>query len=227
MTTGIPFRSSHLYFVNADGSGLRQITRGRGYFDECSAWSPDGKRIAFSSSRNPAVQPSIWVTNLQTGALTRVTQVSRSHADETPVWSPDGRKIAFGRCQAGSAHGPCVIWVKNLLTGQLNRVTSNRYLSTSPAWSPNGKWLAFSSMRDRTWHIFIVGANGGGPAQLTRSRAPDENPSWSPDGKWIAFERHNNGAFDIYLRAVPGRGLTRVTRTPPNKATAEPDWGRR
>lgn len=59
------------------------------------AWSPDGKWIAFV--RSPANRPkdtSIWVVNVASGALRRVT---RGHSDVMPAWSPDGREIAFLR----------------------------------------------------------------------------------------------------------------------------------
>ncbi|MEV5508607.1 amidohydrolase family protein [Streptomyces orinoci] len=98
----------HIWTLRPDGSGLRQLTDGP-WDDRGPSWSPDGTRIAFASERGgDPVQGSpyrVWVVDVRTGALTRVTglpgqdgpQQDGAWEDFDPVWSPDGQRLLFVR----------------------------------------------------------------------------------------------------------------------------------
>ncbi len=84
--------SSHsdIYVMNADGSGRRKLTHNARYNAE-PAWSPDGRKIAFRSTRNG--NRDIYVMNADGSGKRNLT---RNPAQEgSPSWSPDGRRIAF------------------------------------------------------------------------------------------------------------------------------------
>ena len=72
--------------MNADGSGLRKLTRGPAY-DGNPAWSPDGRKIAFGRAGE------IYVMNADGSGQRNLTR--NPARDFAPAWSPDGRKIAF------------------------------------------------------------------------------------------------------------------------------------
>lgn len=108
----------HLWTMRPDGSGLRQRTDGP-WDDRGPAWSPDGTRIAFSSERGgDTVTGSpyrIWVLDVRTGALTRLTglpgqdgpQQDGAWEDFDPAWSPDGERVLFVRgAPAQGENGP-------------------------------------------------------------------------------------------------------------------------
>ena len=87
-----PFNGSwHVWVMNADGSGLRQLTGG---FSTSPAWSPDGTRIAYLDAG-----AGISVVPVEGGNAQRVTQPHADTTDERPAWSPDGTKLAFARRQ--------------------------------------------------------------------------------------------------------------------------------
>ncbi|WNE95577.1 amidohydrolase family protein [Streptomyces luomodiensis] len=105
----------HIWTLRPDGSGLRQRTDGP-WDDRGPAWSPDGTRIAFASERGGdpvAGSPyRIWVLELATGELTRLTGVGGQDGplqdgaweDFDPAWSPDGERVLFVRgALAGTA----------------------------------------------------------------------------------------------------------------------------
>jgi dipeptidyl aminopeptidase/acylaminoacyl peptidase len=92
-------RRRHIYVLDLDSGALTQLTRGD-YDAEEPAWSPDGKRIAFTSNRSADPDANyntdIWVVSADPRAAPhdplRVT--AGEGADTSPAWSPDGRLIA-------------------------------------------------------------------------------------------------------------------------------------
>ena len=84
--------NSEVMVMNTDGTSAVNLTR-HPWFDGWPNWSPDGRRIAFSSNRSDAYQ--IYVMNADGSALTRV--VDSPYTDVRPQWLPDGRGLIFNR----------------------------------------------------------------------------------------------------------------------------------
>ncbi len=104
----------HLWTLRPDGGDVRQLTDGP-WDDRGPAWSPDGTRIAFASERGgDTVTGSpyrIWVVDVRTGALTRLTGRPAQQGpvqdgaweDFDPTWSPDGERVLFVRAAVTAA----------------------------------------------------------------------------------------------------------------------------
>ena len=169
-----------VYLVNPDNTGLVQLTTHSAY-DGAPAWSPDGGRIAFVSSRDG--NREIYVMNADGTAQTRVTNTAASELN--PTWSPNGTRIAFVR--SGSIH------VMNADgTDQVPLTTG-----AEPDWSPDGTRIAFTTGAHgmTSGEIFVIDADGTDRSQVTPSDPPFPNsihlssfsPDWLPDGIRIAF----------------------------------------
>ncbi|MFQ5710756.1 MAG: TolB family protein, partial [Candidatus Geothermarchaeales archaeon] len=121
------------------GAGVKATTSTPAPSGQYPAWSPDGRRIAFSSDRMESVD--IWVVDADWGNLRRLTR-DRS-TDSWPTWSPDGSKIAFTSHRSGNYD----IWVMDANGKNKVQLTTDPAWDMDPAWSPDGKKIAFTSDR--------------------------------------------------------------------------------
>jgi Tol biopolymer transport system component len=147
-------------------------------------FSPDGKRIAFSSDRSGGCL-EIWVSNQDGSDAVQLTnEVGRSQG--TPRWSPDGRWIAF---DSQGDDGRVDVWVIDADGGQLRRVTPFASDESAPSWSRDGKWIYFRSDRTGRNEIWKMPFQGGEAAQVT------------DNGGYVAFESWD-GKTLYYVKAV-------------------------
>src|SRR6266511_295613 len=100
-------RRTGLFVVNADGSGLRQITPS-GIGARSAQWSPNGALIAFSSCCG---LPQAWVVHPNGTGLRQVTPPVGRAIFWTPVWSPDSTKLLLDREHLHS--GQTSLWTVN------------------------------------------------------------------------------------------------------------------
>jgi dipeptidyl aminopeptidase/acylaminoacyl peptidase len=93
------------------------------------------------------------------------------------------------------------------------------------AWSPDGKTIAFISNISARFNLWLVGAEGGWPTQLTVSAERQTSPAWSPDGKWIAYQSDYDGdeQWDIFLVSPKTGQVVNITNTR-EIAEQHPTW---
>ena len=183
-------RYSYLVSVGADGSAETELTA-RGLDDErVPSWSPDGKKIAFTSWAGDGGH--IYVMDRESGRLQQLT----GGDDWWPTWSPDGKRIAFyryGQSGRGSPYASGARLYTIRLDGSgLRALTDGSWPDYNAAWSPDGKWIAFSRVdpsgdQFSGIHIWAVRPDGSGLRRLTAGRLQTWRPAWSPDGRWLAF----------------------------------------
>lgn len=216
--------NTEIYAINADGSGLQQLTHsgGEGRYSRLPDWSPDGKKVVFQSYREGDIEPGIYVMDANGTNIQRITP--DNYQDESPAWSPDGKKIAF----ASTREGKDRIYMIDADGLNLKRVTQHDGDAFHPAWSPDGERLAFCSNvsnREGTWDIYTMKADGSDVQRLTHvtgERIANQGPAWSPDGKKIVFDSKLDGNFEIYMINIDGTSLKQLTQH--EKIDARPCW---
>jgi len=158
---------SRLYVLNADGSGLRDLTQKLGMSRGPGAgpasdpvWSPDGRMLAFVR-RNTRL--GVYVVNADGSGVRNLTPKPLGAAYAAPAWSPDGRKIAF----ASERDADSEIYLMNADGSGQRSLTLNLAYDGDPAWSPDGKKITFVSNRDGRYEVYVMNADGSGQRSLT------------------------------------------------------------
>jgi dipeptidyl aminopeptidase/acylaminoacyl peptidase len=103
-------------------------------------------------------------------------------------FSPDGSRLAFvvsepPKGERRARH----IWLYDKPSGAIRQFTYSAKTETTPRWSPDGEQLAFLSNRDEEQQLYVLRADGGEAAALTKGKRAVQSFAWSPDGKQIAF----------------------------------------
>ena len=187
--------------IDTDGEDPRAVVRSwsRYAWSERLSWSPDGDRMAFSSSEEGDWQ--VYVVDVDGGNKTGLSP--QGVDDYCPAWSPDGQRIAFDSERDGHPE----IYVMNADGSDPVRLTDNTYTDRYPDWSPDGSRIAFISHRDGQPDIYIMNADGSNITRLTDNELFELDPKWSPDGSKIVFsagpDSGGPGGPDIYVVDVP------------------------
>ncbi len=173
--------------------------------DTDAAVSPDGRRVAFASSRDGIHE--LYVADGATGRAVRLTR-SRA-ADRRPAWSPDGQSIAW---QSAPADGAADLLVMRADGTRKRLLVGGPGDDVDPAWSPDGSRVAFSSNRSGRRQLWAVPARGGEPEQLAETPGRARAPAWSPEGRRIAFAHESGGRSGIWLLDVASGSTRPLTR---------------
>lgn len=195
---------SQLVLVDEDGGNPKELTDTKSNA-AYPAWSPDGKKIAFSSDREGG-RMQVFVMDAD-GKNAKQLSIEEQDA-RVPSWSSDGKKLAYCR---RSPNGSDVMVVD--AEGKNASAVSDGD-AWDPAFSPDGKQIAFVSYRDGPgFRLYTMDADGSKVTKLTT----DGNalgfgyPTWSPDGKKIAFGHGTDGVLEQYVVDADGKNLTKIT----------------
>jgi dipeptidyl aminopeptidase/acylaminoacyl peptidase len=182
---------SDIYKTSWDGAATVRLTSS----DESETsprWSPDGKTLAFLSSRQGAKGSQIWLLPTSGGEAERVSDVKGGVS--SIVWAPDGKRLAIvvtDQDPAGDGEGAAAG-----AAARPKPIVIDRYHFKQDGQGYLGKLHA---------HLYIFDLASKKVEQVTNGDADDGGPAWSPDGKWLAFvsarepnaERFGNN--DVYV----------------------------
>jgi serine/threonine protein kinase len=145
------YNESSLYIINADGTGLDQLTAAPGSDFE-PAWSPDGSKIAFTSVRGGFRQ--IYSLDIESRAVKLLTNTTSAIESSQPSWSPDGTKIVYLVKRVGAYQ----VWTMNANGQEAVQITRSGqdiwdYL---PTWSPDGRTVFFNQRRPGAFRPWLM-----------------------------------------------------------------------
>jgi hypothetical protein len=215
-----------IWVMDADASDQVNLTN-HPASDQESAWSPDGRKIAFSSDRDGSFDVFVMDAN----GANPVNLTNNPAADGCcgfvaggPAWSPDGTKIAF----ASDRDGVFDIFVMDADGSNVVNLTSGAG-GTQPSWSPDGTRIAFRGPEigdTDDYEILMMDADGSNRVTVTTGWYL-RDPSWSPDGSQLAYSRYNTVSPtgpQIFIINADGTGEVRLTTSSGSPPTYEPAW---
>jgi serine/threonine protein kinase len=170
------------------------------FFDGHPRFSPDGRRIAFASSRS-GDRTEIWLAAADGSGPVQLTHGPGSK-QRSSCWAPDGLRIAF---ESLSAEGQWDIWTVDAEGGAPVRITKGG--GTVPSWSRDGRWVYFHSARDGSGQIWRVPASGGAEERVTRGGA-GHGAIESADGRTLFFKRGDGNSPLVALPLASGAERT-------------------
>jgi Tol biopolymer transport system component len=199
-----------LYVVNADGSGRERLLDVP--VEPSFRWSPDGRRLVFSSGYedpsldNPLVRRgqqagsvAIYVLDLQSRKTIRLTGLGQNRFAS---WSPDGLRIAFsGDTDAGNRD----IHVIDADGNNLRRLTTETTVDVQPEWSPRGELIAYVAAprpadRGTEGGVFVMKPDGSGARRIWAALA--SGGVWSPDGTDLLIHSSPSTLVDVATGAA-------------------------
>ncbi len=228
-----------VFTITPDGTNKKQLTfegeNGR------PDWSPDGRKIAFSSIRDGKV----WLAVMDADGSNQQLLVEGT----APDWAPDGKQIAFSRPDGPDDRPILQIWVIDADGSNIRRITQSNTVKVGPSWSPDGREMVFiliknpGSQTDPQPEIGIMNSDGTNERILTSEdrmnirvepdgrttvceTANDANaPAWSPVDNRITFwSGIENQYGQVWVINSDGTGSKQLTEDCSHRNSDDPSW---
>ena len=168
-----------------------------------SAFSPDGKYIAFTAQREG--QDVLYLLDVAKRKRVRRFELPNLDVVMGPSFSPDGQKIVF----SGSFGGTSDLYIVNVDNTGFQRLTNDKQGDLQPQWSPDGNKIVFATERAPNanfetlvlgkWQIATFDLNTKQIEVLPQQGGLNLNPMWAPDGRSVAFISDRTGTANIFL----------------------------
>lgn len=205
------------YVIRANGTGMRQVSDGRGK-TTCGWFFPGGERLFYASTTAhdsicpvkpdpsqgyvwPLDRYDIYTSNRDGSDVRRLTNYDVYTAEG--ILSPDGTKIVFTSLKDGDLE----IYTMNADGTDVRRLTTTPGYDGGPWWSPDGSKIVYRAhhprdstelaqyrtllgqglIRPSKVELFVMNADGSNQRQVTALGGANFGPSWSPDGSKIIF----------------------------------------
>jgi Ca2+-binding RTX toxin-like protein len=212
-----------IFSMNADGSGLANLTASNPTSDTTTAWSPDGRKIAFARDVDPTGETNfdIFIANADGSGATNLTPNRAATSEGQPDFSPDGKRIVFSTADGGDAD-MFVMGVDG--SNQVNLTADSTQADYDGVFTPDGKRIAVARDVDPSGSqdldiVLINSTDGTGAVDILPGPQEDRAPAPSPDGMRIAFQRN----VDLYVAPIDGSGAANLTSEPAFTASS-PRW---
>ena len=213
-----------LYCVPANGGEARQLTTHAAY-DSQPIWSPDGKKIAFTSNREGSLD--VYVISAKGGAPTRLT----THSDkETPIAFKDNDHVLFSAnimptaqsnlfaanefsqvyevsTEGGRPKLYSVLPMENISINKNGQVLYHDKKGYEDAWRKHHT----SPITRDIWML-----DNGKYQKLTTFKGEDRNPVWAADNQSFYYLSEQDGSFNIYRRNIASGKDTQITQQKKN-----------
>ena len=204
-----------LYVIGMAGGDAKALTSGVAW-DQQPRFSPDGKRIVFTSDRGGG--DNIWVMN-RDGSDAKAVSSEKFRLLNSPAWAPDGEFIvARKHFTSTRSAGAGEMWLYHRSGGggvQMTKRPNDQKDAGEPAFSPDGRYLYYSQdvtpgsrfdyNKDPNGQIYVIqrlDRHTGETERYVTGSGGSLRPTPSPDGKSLAFLRRVRGKTTLFVTDV-------------------------
>jgi Tol biopolymer transport system component len=196
IAVGITESESQIWLYDLSRETLTRLTF-EGNSNQYPAWTPDGKRFAFQSNKEGALN-LFWQMADGSGDLERLT--TSDYTQTASSWSPDGQLLAFHEIDPAMQRD---IWVLRMgdasrgsgevpsgASGQARKAQPflrTRFDEASLRFSPDGRWLAYISNETGRYEIYVQPYPGPGGGKWQISAEGGTEPVWNPNGRELFY----------------------------------------
>ena len=202
---------TEIYRVNPVTGDMINVTRSPKSEERYPCWSPDGKRLAFTSDRDGTM--NLYVADIDGHNVKRLTDLKAPAVAYMPSWV--GERIVFGvhaeKPEMASIHDD---------GSQLKMLGEGH----DPCLSPDGKQIAYTGECPGGVSVFLMDADGANKRQLVNQANPwgAMFPCWSPDSNRIAYAGKAGDALEIFTVNAGDGEVTQLTML--GKICTPPAW---
>jgi Tol biopolymer transport system component len=162
-----------------------------------AVWTPDGKRITFSTNPKGGPLNIYWLLADGSGGLERLT--TSQYLNAPMSWSPDGKLLAFFEVNPTTQRD---IWVLRMSDRKLLPFLQTPFNEAVPRFSPDGRWLAYISDESGRYEIYVQSYPGpGGKWQISTEGGTE--PAWNGNGREL-FYRNGDKMMAVDITTQPG-----------------------
>jgi dipeptidyl aminopeptidase/acylaminoacyl peptidase len=211
-------RDADVWMSRWDGKRSVRLTYSK-VREHSPRWSPDGRYLAFLSSReDPREEEQVWLLDRAGGEAERVTDLAGGVSDF--AWSPDGSRLAL---VASDPTPDQLAAAQDSSKKHPRPIVIDRY---------RFKYDEVGYIGAEREHLYVLTLADRKPTLLTPGGYDEAAPSWSPDGRSIAFlsrrrpEYDRTDNWDLYVVAAQ-RGAEPRQLTTFEGADGDPEWGSR
>jgi TolB protein len=203
LTVAGPGEPGSPYVVDADGSGVRQVstqTLSIGVKD-AGLWAPNGKLVVFADA-------PMTVLNVDSGDT---TSVSPGTPKGMPAWSADSSKLIY---PVFNSQGGTDIYVSNVDGSGTTQIPGGANSLSGFAASSDGSKIAYISVQGDKTGLVIANIDGSDKISvLDGASLGGGGPSWSPDGNWLAVVATSGESSGLFVVRADGSGVQQLARS--------------
>jgi TolB protein len=203
VTTSIRTNDTEVFIIDPTTGDAFNLTKAPNSEERYPSWSPDGKRVVFTSNREDGKTSNLYIVDADGRNLRKLTNLSAGSVAYWVSWTADGKYVYFNE---GNSSMICRIKPDGT---DFSQVTQGRDGNISP----DGKKIVYTQKGVNGFGVWTMDADGKNRKQVVpnESQIGGIAPVWSSDGKRIAYSGQVGEYAEIFICNADGSALQQLT----------------